>query len=143
MLLVVDTNVVVSGLLQARGPSGQIVRWLANGALTLAFDARILIEYREVLGRPKFRFDPELVGEFLDHLERTGLSTAPAPLRTHLADPDDEPFLEVALAAKVPFLVTGNQRHFPKQMEGVQIVSPRELVEVFRSNFLSPSPSGE
>ena len=63
MLLVVDTNVLVSGLLQARGPSGQIVRGLANGALNLAFDARILIEYQEVLRRPKFRFDPELVGE--------------------------------------------------------------------------------
>ncbi len=46
MRIVLDTNVVVSGLLNAFGPSAQIVRLVAAGNLDLCYDARILTEYR-------------------------------------------------------------------------------------------------
>lgn len=58
MLAVLDTNVVVSGLLKPYSSAGYIVRLVAEGALQVAYDARILLEYREVLARPKFGFDP-------------------------------------------------------------------------------------
>ena len=132
MRLVVDTNVLVSGLLQAHGPSGQIVRWLATGTLSLCHDARILAEYHDVLRRPKFRFDPALVDHLLGYLEQRGEPIAAGPLTLHLDDPDDEPFLEVAVAAQVPYLVTGNSRHFPAKAGTVEIVTPRELVEILR-----------
>ena len=75
MRVVLDTNVVVSGLLQALGPSGQIVRLVAEGELQVCYDVRILAEYREVLLRPKFRFEPGRVEAFLfpsTFLELTG-----------------------------------------------------------------------
>lgn len=61
MKVVLDTNVLVSGLLQPFGLSGQIVSLVASGELVLCHDARILAEYREVLLREKFRFDPERI----------------------------------------------------------------------------------
>ena len=56
MTIVVDTNVLVSGLLNPYGAPGQIVNLIAAGELSLAFDARILGEYRNVLLRPAFSF---------------------------------------------------------------------------------------
>ncbi len=55
MKIVLDTNVLVSGLLTPFGPTGEIVRMVSAGELILAIDARILSEYQEVLHRPKFK----------------------------------------------------------------------------------------
>jgi predicted nucleic acid-binding protein len=51
-------------------------------------------------------------------------------LEIDLPDPDDEPFLEVAIAGRVEAIVTGNKRHFPKKdYKGVRILSPAEFLE--------------
>ena len=133
MRIVLDTNVLVSGLLQALGPSGQLVRMVAAGRLTLCFDARILTEYRDVLLRPKFSFDPERIRSLLEEIRAEGVPVVGGPLGDRLPDPDDEPFLEVALAADAEYLVTGNQKHFPQEVcGGVEVVSPRDLVDRLR-----------
>jgi predicted nucleic acid-binding protein len=44
------------------------------------------------------------------------------------SDPDEDRFLECALAAGAPYVVTGNIRHFPKDYEPVAIVTPRQLL---------------
>ncbi len=67
-------------------------------------------------------------------MEEEGLSVAAAPLKFRLPDPYDEPFLEVALAAKAEVLITGNKRHFPKKASGgVRILSPAEFLELLES----------
>jgi predicted nucleic acid-binding protein len=45
MDIVIDTNVLVAGLLSPFGACGEIVRMVSAGKLTLSFDARILSEY--------------------------------------------------------------------------------------------------
>ncbi len=50
--IVLDTNVLVSGLLSDRAAPFQIVDLITAGEIELACDARILAEYREVLARP-------------------------------------------------------------------------------------------
>ncbi len=133
MRIVLDTNVLVSGLLQALGPSGQIVRLVAAGALTLCHDPRILAEYREVLLRQKFRFDPERVETLLDQIRADGIPVAARPLKIRLPDPDDEPFLEVTLAGDARYLVTGNMKHYPAEArQGAAVLPPRAFVEVYR-----------
>ena len=86
----------------------QIVRLISSGEVTLCLDARILSEYDEVLRRPKFRFDMDKVTALLDYIEHSGELAASSPLSDPLPDPDDHPFLEVALACRVACLVTGN-----------------------------------
>ncbi len=56
---------------------GDIVRMVASGNLTLCIDARILSEYREVLARPKFSFDPDKVAAVLDYIEHHGWVVEP------------------------------------------------------------------
>jgi uncharacterized protein len=54
MRVVLDTNVVVSGLMRDRGtPAGVVNAVLGDPTLMLLWDERILAEYAEVLARPK------------------------------------------------------------------------------------------
>lgn len=134
MKVVVDTNVLVSGLLCPYSPSGEIVRMLSSGDPLLCFDARILTEYRDVLPRPKFRLDPVKVSVFLDFIEYHGEVSAGAPLSKPLPDRDDEPFLEVAVAGRLECLVTGNISHFPSDRRaGVKVVTPRQFLELWKN----------
>lgn len=133
MRVVLDTNVLVSGLLSASGAPGWIVDLVVAGDLEVAFDDRIIGEYREVLARKELGL-PEAPGlELLAAIERLGLHTTSRPWPEPLPDPDDEPFLTVAGAAGA-VLVTGNTRHFPKAARGdVQVLSPRELLDLLRA----------
>lgn len=129
-----DTNVLVSGLLSPFGAPGQLVRLVADGSLRLCHDARILSEYREVLARPRFGFNPAHVAALLDQIEAAGEVSATRPLAIRLPDPDDEPFLEAAVASAAECLVTGNGKHFPAAARRLaRIVTPAELVRLIRS----------
>ena len=133
MKIVLDTNVIVSGVLQPFGPSGQILRLVVSGELTLCHDPRILAEYQEVLLRKKFRFDPERVEALLEQIRACGIPVAARPLPSKLPDPDDEPFLEIALAGGARCLVTGNVKHFPTRgRHGIDVLSPRAFIEIYR-----------
>ena len=133
MNVVVDTNVLVAGLLSPFGPPGEIVRMIAAGMLCVHYDARILMEYDEVLARPRFKFNPEYIQVLLDQIKAEGLSVAGRPLPTRLPDPTDEPFLETALAGKADCLITGNTKHFPfGKRQGIVVLSPREFLDRYR-----------
>ncbi|MDY6822336.1 MAG: putative toxin-antitoxin system toxin component, PIN family [Thermodesulfobacteriota bacterium] len=135
MKIVLDTNVLVSGLLSPYGPAGEIVRLVSAGVLHVLYDARIFLEYRDVLSRPKFQFDMQQVNPFLDFMQQTGQVVAGAPLTQRLPDPDDEPFLEIALAAHAACLITGNKKHFPKPArQNTPVFSPSEFIEFFRTH---------
>ena len=130
MRLVVDTNVLVSGLLSPFGPPGAIVQLIAAGRVRLCYDARIFAEYLEVLRRPMFPFGEAEVTALLSAVAATGELTGTVPLAAQLPDPTDAPFLEVAIAASAECLVTGNTRHFPPaHRHGTPVVTPRELLE--------------
>ncbi|HVF58692.1 MAG TPA: putative toxin-antitoxin system toxin component, PIN family [Thermoanaerobaculia bacterium] len=130
MPIVLNTNVVVSGLLNAFGPSGQIVRLVAVGNLDLCYDARILTEYRQVLLRPKFRFERRLVEVFLQQIQSGGVDVLARPLALTLPDSDDAMFMEVAVAGRASHLVTGNLKHYPLSLTSAfRVVSPREFVD--------------
>jgi putative PIN family toxin of toxin-antitoxin system len=111
--IVLDTNVIVSGLLNPEGFPGRVVDLFLAGELNLLVDDRILSEYRAVLRRPKFGFDPADVSDFLALVEAEATRVSAPPLKIALKDEADRPFLEVAAAADADFLVTGNTRHFP------------------------------
>lgn len=133
MRIVLDTNVLVAGLLSPFGPPGEIVRMVSSGELTLCLDARVLSEYAEVLRRPKFGFDEDAIVALLDYVEYRGLMVASSPLPEELPDTDDEPFLEITLACGAEYLITGNRVHFPEALcRGATVVSPAEFVAAYR-----------
>lgn len=134
MIVVIDTNVLVAGLLSPFGPPASIVRLIASGELKVCYNAAILSEYETVLRRPRFQFSLQAVEDLLEYIRSYGISVSARPLLAPLPDPDDEMFLEVAASGRAECLVTGNLRHFPKKLRcGVQVLSPREFIEFFRA----------
>jgi len=134
MRIVVDTNVLVAGLLSPFGACAQIVRMVSSGELELYFDARILSEYSEVLRRPKFRFDIDRIAAFLEQIEHRGHIVSASPLSISLPDPADNPFfLEIAIAGRAVCLVTGNRGHFPcKLCQGIPVFSPADFLRFYK-----------
>lgn len=131
MKIVLDTNVLVSGILSPNGPPAAVLRALLTERVTLCFDERIVSEYRDVLTRTRFAFDRELVEELIGFLETAGSPTLATPLAVTLPDPWDQMFVEVAVSSNADCLVTGNLRHFPETARaGVRVVSPREFLDV-------------
>lgn len=124
MRIVLDTNVLVSGLLNPHGAPGRLVDLLLAGEVTLIYDDRILAEYREVLARPRFDFDPGDVEDVLELFATEGEAVTAPPLALELPDPDDLPFVEAAAVGRADALVTGNVRHYPTAVlpAGVRVV---------------------
>jgi putative PIN family toxin of toxin-antitoxin system len=134
MKIVLDTNVLVAGLLSPFGPCGEIVRMVSSGEVMLCFNALILTEYNEVLYRPKFGFDRDRVAALIDHIEHRGHTVASSPLRHSLPDPDDEAFLKAAIAGKAECLVTGNASHFPSKLcQGRKVLSPSGFLTFYKT----------
>jgi len=114
MIVVIDTNILVSGLWKPAGNASLLLTQILNGSLRLCYDYRIINEYKDVLNRPKFGFSPLLVSMLLDTIVYDGISVMPTPLYgIEMTDEDDRPFFEVAKFCNVP-LVTGNLKHFPE-----------------------------
>ncbi len=133
MRIVLDTNILVSGLLTPFGSSGEIVRMIFAGELALYIDVRILSEYQDVLNRPKFHFNKEQVATLINFIHQNGIFISTSPLRNRLPDIDDEPFLEVAISGKAACLVAGNIAHYPSSLrQGIKVLSPSEFIEFYR-----------
>ncbi len=128
--VVLDTNIVVSALLQPLGPPAQVFLLVLGNAVQMCISGRIFAEYEEVLRRPKFRFADETIRSALETIRRNAHWVRPGePVRVCL-DPDDDIFLECCQASSAGYLVTGNLSDFPVQWLGTQVVSPRSFLEI-------------
>lgn len=129
-VFVLDTNVLVSGLLSPSEPPGRLLDALLGRRLRLALDDRIEIEYREVLARPRLGIEVVRREAFLAVLQFQAYRVAgPWPYRMP-PDEDDVAFLEVALQTSERTVVTGNVRHFPPGCRGpVVVLTPRAAWE--------------
>lgn len=68
MHVVIDTNVLVSGILKAEGPPGRVIDLMLAREISPLFDDRILSEYEEVLHRSRFRFPRAVIDPLLDFI---------------------------------------------------------------------------
>lgn len=135
MKAVVDTNVFVSGMLNASGaPAKIILRWL-KGQFELVVSQPTMQEHEYVF-RHLEEVDQEQATELLRDLNASALLVE-IPERLHVCkDPDDDKFLETALVGGAAFLVTKNTKHFPRKVyEGVRIVTVSKFLDVIESQF--------
>ncbi len=134
MIIVLDTNVLMSGLITADHPPGRIGDLLRAGAVRLAVDDRIMAEYEDVLARPRFRryFAPEEKERVMGFIRADSLPVVCGNAIEGLPDEKDAPFAETALAAGAP-LISGNLKHFPAgALGGVRVMTPVEFLGEFR-----------
>jgi putative PIN family toxin of toxin-antitoxin system len=128
ILVVLDTNVVVSAHLKSEGYERHVLDLALEGRLRPVVSEAILEEYK-VLLRPKFGLNPTLVNRSLRLLRNASQRVIPRRVLDIARDPPDNRFLECSEAARADFLITGNKRHFPKQWRQTVVVNARELLE--------------
>ena len=130
MRLVIDTNVLVSALLNPGRVPHRAVTVLCLQRCTVLYDRRIAEEYRSVLSRPKFGSIPrDRIDALLASVLAVGKDLGEvSPWTGELPDADDRPFVEVALAGMADALVTGNVRHFPPGL-GMNVLTPAHLLQ--------------
>ncbi len=123
---VIDTNVIVSGLLNPHGPPARVLDAVLDGRVKLAYDARILAEYRDVLHRPRLKLKPEKIRAFLTGLQNQ-MTVTPRPLGIVGPDADDIVFVEAALATAEKTIVTGNLADYPSEiLQGARVLTPAQ-----------------
>ena len=129
--VVIDTNVIVSALISNNPEAAtvQLVARMLSGEITPVYSDYIMNEYREVLRRKKFRFDPQLIDTLLAAVEKFGLFVTPSGTEVILPDMKDVPFYEALIERRKDnaYLVTGNLKHFPVE---TFIVTARQMLNI-------------
>jgi len=128
--IVLDTNVVVSAMLNVSGTAADVLRLALNQYVQLCGSDAILEEYEGVLRRPKFRRPARVVSALMKAIRATADKVDPTETLAVSADEADNRFLECAKAAGADYIVTGNRQHFPDALGRTRIINPRQLVEL-------------
>lgn len=134
--VVLDTNVLVSALLTSNphSPTVQIVSFLYKGILEPLYNEKIIVEYRDVLNRERFKFNKALVEELITTIQALGINIKEKTIDNEIfPDPDDVIFYEVRMSVDDSYLVTGNIKHFPKKPF---IVTPAQMIEILKARNL-------
>ena len=136
---VIDTNVIVSALLSARKEKEsnpmKVIAYVFLGKVRLVYNEEILEEYKDVLHRKKFGFDPILVDKVISEIRRIGICSESMEVDDVFPDPDDAVFFEVAMEFKTledsTYLVTGNTKHFPAHPI---VVTPADFFKIIENS---------
>ena len=114
MLIVIDTNLLVSALWSRNSNPARLLYLVFEGTLKPCYDYRILEEYQEVLKRIKFKFSDSDIQNLLEGIKIMGMPVVAEPMSTLFEDEEDKKFYEVAKFCNAK-LITGNLKHFPKE----------------------------
>jgi putative PIN family toxin of toxin-antitoxin system len=132
MRLVLDTNVVASGLFWDGAPRRLLLAGKTESVL-LFTSAPLLAELTEILSRPKFakKIAASLlsIDELVDLYAALALAVRPVPVPRLAPDPDDDVVIGTAIAAKADLAVTGDRALLSVvEYDGGRIVSVREAL---------------
>lgn len=129
MKVVLDTNVIISGIFFSGHPAKILAAW-ADGGFELVASVEILAEYRQVAERLKKKYSSIDINSILDLVTRETRIVEPVPVPVSACDdPDDLKFLGCALAGGAALVVTGDRALLDASgFRGIQVVTPREFL---------------
>ena len=133
--VVVDTNIVVSGLMTSATPPARTLDAVRRKQIVWLVSDDVVLEYLRVLDYPRIRKYKAITDEAIRDL--TWLFIGEAERVEVLnrikksPDPDDDDFLSLAVEGKADFLVTGDKGDLLslKAIEKIPILTAREAVE--------------
>ena len=128
MKVVLDTNVIVSALLNSQSLPAQVFNLVLNGKLQVLYTNSIIAEYSRVLYREKFGFTSTLVEPVIELIQHEGELVVTEPTRVTFKDQEDKKFYETLNSGAGDYLVTGNLKHFPQER---RILNPRDFLEAY------------
>lgn len=130
MKIVLDTNVLVSGIFFS-GPPYDILKAWRDGKIRLVFSTEILKEYQRVTDELAQQFPEVDVSEILELLMvEAEIAHAPPLPKPVCSDPEDDKFLACAVVSSAKYVITGDKKLLEVSSHGnVEIVSPRWFVD--------------
>jgi hypothetical protein len=138
MRVILDTNIIVSGLISPHGPPAHIIAHWLDEDFKLLYTPDMLVELEDVLARAwlkeKMAHVPNRIDEFLDAIAMLGeLVMGYASVAGSVRDPFDEMFLACAVLGRADYIVTGDKDLLLLvEYESTQILSPSRFLEVIR-----------
>ena len=137
MIAVLDTNVWVSGIINGLGPPGRIIALWRNDYFKVVISPLLIGELERALTYPRVRAaiqrPEEEVHSFVAELARIAVSLETPNLDVS-RDPDDNRFLEAAIAGDADFLVTGDRDLLTlEEHEGIAIVTPARFLAILET----------
>ncbi len=130
MFVVVDTNVLVSGIFWSGPPSGIVNAWQRN-RFELALSSEIFDEYKRVADILAKKYPAVHLNQIIDLIVRNASVFTPVILPDQISsDPDDDKFIACALASNAKYIVSGDDDLLSlKKYMGVDIVKPKWFID--------------
>lgn len=131
--IILDTNVLVSSLIQRSYPYLILNEIFTKNEIVLCVSSALMFEYYAVLRRKKFAKYPEFIIKaeaLLIDIERKATFHHPKITLQVINDLADNRLLELAVESRADFLITGNTNDFTfYNYEGTRIISPKDYYE--------------
>ncbi len=143
MLVVLDTNVIISGLYSKRGASYQLLRAAISGNLSCAISPLVALEYE---GKIHQKIEEGFLNvskgdcsRILDTLFAMAKTVwRPIQIRPVLTDPSDDKIQECAISGNCTHIITFNKRDFPTALArpyGIKVMTPGEFLRIWRNKL--------
>jgi len=128
--IVVDTNVLVSALIQRSYPYHIVAEIFSNDNIQFCLSDELFAEYFNVLNRKKFSKFSDFISNaqsLLIDIEKRAIKYYPTIRLEVISDLDDNKLLELAETCNANFLITGNSNDFTmSEYKGTKILSPKD-----------------
>jgi putative PIN family toxin of toxin-antitoxin system len=131
---VVDTNILISGVIKPERATGEILRRLRHGEFVLLYTEPLLAELAEVINRPRIRqkygLGSEDIETVLGLILLRGEPIDPTRRVEICRDPKDNMVLEAAVAGQADMITSGDFDLLSlRESEGMPIISPAEFLQ--------------
>jgi len=140
--LVIDPNILVSAALKPHGLQRTTMLLAITPPARLYVSETILEEYRDLMARPELKIREGLRQQLLQLIKNRAHLISSFPSLQLAKDPDDDKSLECADAARADYLVTGNQRHFPKFWKQTKVITSREFISIAAPHLVKEGSGG-
>ncbi len=140
MRVVTDTNVLVSSFLSAYGNPAEILRHAEAGTFELVLSREIIAEFHEVMAYQRVRrrhhmSDVEIAVIVAGWIKFATFVEPTERLNVVLDDPDDDKFLEAAIAGAAEFIVSGDHHLLElKTYRGIRVVTPAVFLAILSAD---------
>ena len=119
MKVIIDTNVLISAAISGKKPEAVILWVVARRDVQWIVSSEILMEYKGVLSRPRFKLSSTQQERWFTVLEEATTSVGVNAETNFPRDQKDAKFLNCALASKADFFITGD-RDFSEAQELIE-----------------------
>ncbi|MGI0141842.1 MAG: putative toxin-antitoxin system toxin component, PIN family [Candidatus Micrarchaeales archaeon] len=131
MRIVLDTNILISGLLYIGKPK-KLIDLALNGKIQIVSSADIIDEFKGVVSREKFKLEREEQAQLVSFVVRIShIVSLKGKFRVVKEDPDDDMVIGTAYDGKASYIVSGDKHLLKiKEFAGIKIVTANQMLNL-------------